>query len=381
MRLLLLSEYFPNSGSAEFRGGVESRCFSVARELAKRHDVTVITSYSGGPRMEEFEGILVERVGKQHAYSHSGSVGSRFSFAREAVKTGKRLERADIVDGYNFLSYLPAHTIASHHRTKCVATYHDVWIGGEWHRLKGLLTGTLGELWERMVLANVWDKFIAVSSFTKSKLTRHGIPGTKVEVIPNGINLARFKAVKRTRSAHPSVCCVSRLVPYKQVDMLIRAMSIIAKEVPDASCSVIGTGPERSSLETLVKELGLTKHVRFLGFLERHEDVIREMKSAWTFAFPSSVEGFGMVAVEAMACGTPHVSSNIPPIAEATGNGKGGFLFDTGDVVALAEHLIQLLQDRKLRAKKAKEGKKHAKQFDWPIIVKQIERVYEGLLS
>lgn len=381
MRVLLLSEYFPTSSSAELKGGVESRCFSVARELAKKYDITVITSYQGGDREEYFDGILVRRAGRTHPYSPSGSIRSRLSFAMRAVAAGRRLPHMDIVDGYNFLSYLPAYRLARLHGAKSVATYHDVWAGGEWIQHTGLVTGVLGEVWERAVLSRRWDRLIAVSDFTKQKLEQHGIDPNKVRVVHNGINLRRFAAVRAEKTAHPSVCCVSRLVKYKQVDVLVRAMAQVVREVPDASCSIIGTGDERSSLERNIRELGLEKSISLRGFLPRHEDVIREMKSSWTLAFPSRIEGFGMVAVEAMACGTPHVSSNIPAIAEATGNGKGGFLVAPGDDTALARRIIQLLEDKKLRAKKAQEGREHAAQFDWPLIVRQIEHIYRGLLG
>lgn len=381
MRLLLLSEYFPSSSSAELKGGVESRCFSVARELAKKYDVTVVTSYQHGDREEYFDGILVRRAGRKHPYSHSGSIRSRLSFARKAITAGRRLPHMDIVDGYNFLSYLPTYRLARLHRAKSIATYHDVWAGGEWIRHTGLVTGVLGEVWERAVLSRKWEQFIAVSNFTKGKLEQHGIDNKKIHVVHNGINFRRFTGVRAEKTAYPSVCCVSRLVPYKQVDVLIRAMAHVSKEVPDATCSIIGTGKERGHLEKLIRKLGLTENIRLLGFLPRHEDVIREIKSSWTFAFPSRVEGFGMVAVEAMACGTPHVSSNIPAIAEATGKGKGGFLVASGDENALARRLIKLLQDRKLRAKKAEEGREHAAQFDWPLIVREVEQIYKGLIE
>lgn len=381
MRILLVSEYFPSSGSAELTGGVESRCFAVARELAKRHDVRVIASYQGGPRLEEFEGITVERVGSPHSYSNTGSIPSRLSFALAAAKKGKALERPDIVDGYNFLSYLPAHAIAHHHGAKSVATYHDVWAGGEWLSHKGLLTGMLGEVWERRVLSKRWDRIIAVSAFTKAKLAARGVPAESVEVVHNGINLARLGAVKATKSAHPSVCCVSRLVPYKQVDVLVRAMALVCMQVGGATCRIIGTGGERQRLEQLANELGISKNVEFLGRIERHDDVIAEMKRAWAFAFPSRVEGFGMVAVEAMACGTPHVSSDIPAIAEATGDGRGGFLVAPGSIEEMAGRLVELLRDGRLRQQKAKEGREHAKRFGWPLIVRQVEQVYEGLLN
>lgn len=87
-----------------------------------------------------------------------------------------------------------------------------------------------------------------------------------------------------------------------------------------------------------------------------------------------------MVALEAMACTTPIVCSDIPPVAEATG-GKGGFLVPPGDVDAFADKILRILQNKSLRGKKAVEARKHAGNFDWPLIVKQVEKTYKQQLS
>jgi len=376
MRLLLLSEYFPSSEQAELKGGVEARCFSIAQELAKRHDVEVITSFQGGPRLDEVGEVIVHRVGMRHPYASSGALLSRLSFVRAAAGKGRDLP-CDIVDGCNFLSYLPAHRIARTHGARSVATYHDVWAGGEWLRHTGLLTGVLGELWERRSLSLPWDRIIAVSEHVRVKLSARGIPAERVSVVPNGIDFPALQELKAAKSAAPSICCVARLVPYKRLDVLVRAMAIVSREVPDATCHIIGTGPERHRLEHLIHEHGLSGKVTLRGFLPRHDDVLEAMKSSWVFCLPSEVEGFGISVLEALGCGTPVVCSDIPALREATGT--AATLVPPGDATALAAALVDHLRDGKLRARKARDGKAHASRFDWPRIAGEVERIYSAL--
>ena len=160
MKILLLSEYFPSSEKANVTGGVEARCFNVAKGLSKRNKVKVITSWQKGQKREDkFSGIEVYRVGPHHDYSHSGSLFSRLRFARALVKKGTEFSDVDVVDGYSFLTYLPAYEIARKLKKPSVITYHETWIG-EWVRNKGIFTGVPGEIWERRVLSKRYSKII-----------------------------------------------------------------------------------------------------------------------------------------------------------------------------------------------------------------------------
>jgi len=96
------------------------------------------------------------------------------------------------------------------------------------------------------------------------------------------------------------------------------------------------TGPEEVNLKKLVNKLNLRANVEFLGFIENHDDVIRQLKASDVFALPSIVEGFGMVVIEAMAAGIPYVASDIPPIREVTSKGIGGLLFEPTNCEDLA---------------------------------------------
>src|SRR3989344_2031017 len=187
MNICIITEYFPETEKLEIRGGVEARAYHIASQLAKRHTVYVITSSEHEDQKQyKLSGINVI-VCSKHAYTHEGALFSRLRFAWRAYKIWKMLQKKDIhiVDGYNYISYLPAYFLGKKLGAKRVATYHEVWLGS-WIKNKGLLTGLFGALWEWIVLHCRWDALIAVSAFTKEKLQQHIADG-HVKVVPNGI--------------------------------------------------------------------------------------------------------------------------------------------------------------------------------------------------
>lgn len=370
MRICLVSEYFPKSEKCEVRGGVEARCFFIAKHLAKKHKVTVLTSWEKGTKKKDkFAGIDVIRCGKQRSYSQKGSFFGRASFMKEAYKEGIKL-KFDLVDGYNYISYLPAYNIAEKLKIPSIATYHDVWVG-RWVKNVGII-GILGEIMERKTLAKNWTRFIAVSSFTKLNLIEVGIDKDRIDVVYNGVDLKEHRKIKIKKYAKPTICCIARLVTYKRVDDLINALKIINKKI-HVQCKIIGVGPERKKLESLSKGLD----VEFLGFVKKHEDVLTVLKKSHIFCLPSIVEGFGMGTVEAMACGVPYVCSSIAPVKEVTNNGVGGLLFRSRIVDNLAKKIILLLENKNLYKKKQKEASEFVKRYDWSNIVKKVEEVYK----
>lgn len=379
MKILLISEYFPNSGDSDVTGGVEARCFNVAKGLAKRNKVKVITSWQkGSKRYDKFSGIEVYRVGNNNpynAYSPFNSTFARLNFAKEAVKQGIMFSDIDVVDGYSFISYPAAYEIGRKLKKPCVITYHETWIG-EWITNKGLVTGIPGEIWERRVLGKKFDMIIAVSEFTKRKLVKRGI--NNVVVIPNGVDLGNYNI--KAKKLPNNICCISRLTEKKKIDDLVKAVALVRKEIPSVKCRIIGKGPELEKLKKLVSELKLEKNIEFLGFVPKNEDVIKILKSSSLFCLPSVLEGFGMVIVEAMASNVPYVCSDIEPLQEVTSFGKGGLLFKAEDYIDLSVKIVKLLEDRKLYNKKIKEEKTLVKKYDWDLITKEIEKTYDRLL-
>jgi len=379
MNILIATEYFPSSEECDVKGGVEARAFYIAKNLAENHNVYVITSWEEGlPQKDEICGINVIRCGKQRKYSQCGSFTERLSFMKEAVKIGKKLD-VDIVDGYNFITYPVAYKISEKLGIPRIATYHDVWLGGEWIKNIGFF-GIFGEILERYVLSKKWDKFIAVSGYTKEKLISAGIDGNNIEIVYNGVNLEEYQKIKVPKEKN-TLCYVGRLVKYKKVDDLIKLVNIIKTDFPDVKLKIIGTGPEKESLEKMVKNLHLEDNVEFLGFVEKHEDVLKHIKSSTIFSLPSTVEGFGMVTIESVASETPYVNSAIPPTIEITENGKGGLLFEPENVSDLTIKIKMLLEDRELYYKKQQECLKLSKKYDWKKLARKVGDIYLDVLG
>jgi glycosyltransferase involved in cell wall biosynthesis len=379
MDILIVTEYFPSSENCNVKGGVESRAFHIAKNLAKNHNVHIITSWEAGlSQKDEFCGINIIRCGKQRKYSQCGSFTERLSFMNEAVKTGKKLN-IDIVEGYNFITYPVAYNISKKLNIPRIATYHDVWLGGEWIKNVGFY-GIFGEILERYVLSKKWNKFIAVSKYTKEKLIKAGIKEKDIDVIYNGVDLEKYQNIKAHKDKN-TICYVGRLVKYKKVDNLINSVNILKTNFSDIKLKIVGTGPEKENLEKIVKTMHLEDSVEFLGFVEKHEDVIKHIKSSTIFSLPSVVEGFGMVTIESVASETPYVNSAIPPTIEITENGKGGLLFEPENINDLSMKIKMLLENKELYFKKQMECLELSKEYDWNKLTHDVENIYLDILG
>lgn len=367
MNILLLTEYFPDSDKGEFSGGVEARCYFMARELSKEHNVKVVCSWrKGQKRKTRMKGFEVERVGPHHAYSNKGGFVSRIRFAFAAYNKIKKEKKYDYVDSYNFTTYIPGYLGARRIKAKTIATYHETWLG-EWIKNKGLLTGLVGEILERTALFFDWDTIVPVSNFTKQQLVKKGIPKQKMKVVYNGVLLDDFRNTRAKKSKKFRVVYVGRLIKTKRVETLIRAVKL----VEDVECVIVGDGDDKQYFKNLVKELGVEDKVRFTGFLDTKEEVIKEIKKAHVFCLPSAVEGFGITVVEAMASGIPVITSNIPPLLEVTGNGEYGLNFKLDNYKELASKIRFLKKDQKKRTEMKKKGLKRAEDFEWENIAKE----------
>jgi glycosyltransferase involved in cell wall biosynthesis len=376
MRISIVTEFFPKSEKIEIRGGAESRAFHVAKHLAKAHEVTVLTTREyGTDKMDEFLGIKVMRLGRERRYSQKGSWLNRLSFILEGMKVQNEF---DLIDGHSFVSYPLAWDLSKKQQIPAIATYHDVWIG-RWIKHMEVM-GVFGELLERYVLSRNWKKYIVVSGFVQSLLMKHGIDKDRIEIIPNGIEIEKYEKLKVSKFSRPTICCISRLVEYKHVNDILKALVIVKKEIPDISCKIIGTGPEEMRLKSLATKLGLKNRVEFLGFIPNHVHLAKILKSSHVLCLASSVEGFGIVLLEAIASRVPFVASKIPPLVETTG-GKGGLFFRSRDYKNLADKLVQILKNKSLQKKCIQQGSRVIQKYEWRSITKKIEEVYERCLE
>jgi len=208
----------------------------------------------------------------------------------------------------------------------------------------------------------------------------------KCRVVPFGIRISSFelpettqKKVDELRDGLPSVLCVGRLVPYKGLEYVIRAMEDI-----NARLRIIGTGPLEYSLKSLAHERGVADRVEFLGEASA-EDLVAHYHACDVFALPSitNAEMFGVVQLEAMACRKPVISTNLPTgVSWVNQHGKTGYVVAPGNVAELAQSIKLLMSNPQLRAEMGAAGRMRVEQhFTSTRMAAAMLEVYEEMLN
>lgn len=380
MKILIISEYFPSGKDLKFSGGVEARTYFLAKNLAKHHQVHVVTSRLPGTKLnEKLSRINIHRVGKIKAYqanAHIVSIFSLISFIFEAVRVGSNLN-PEIVDGGNFISHFIAKRIAQKNKIPAVYWYPDVFIG-QWIKTSGLISGFFGWILEKYNLSTKPECFVSISSQTTKKLINNHVNPKIIKTIPCGVEPEEFRQ-KINKETPPVIVCINRLVPYKHVEDIIWAHALLIKKNIKCSLKIIGTGQEEAKLTNITKMLGLKKTIHFYKNLPRNE-LIRFIKSSTVLCSASTVEGFGINIIEAASCGVPYVLSNIEIFKEITKDGQGGLFFKTRNIKDLASQLTTLLASKSIYKKKQKEALNLAKSYDWKKVSIETEKVYISLI-
>ncbi len=241
-------------------------------------------------------------------------------------------------------------------------------------------------VWPAALLARSIEKYfvpfvyrhtqlITVSESTKKDMLALGLTGSGIEVINPGVDITQLAPGEK--DAHPLVVYVGRLQAYKSVDVLIRAFELLHLSHPTARLVIAGGGEDENNLKQLTKALGLKTVVSFLGKIEEELKIFL-MQQAWVFANPSSMEGWGITSIEANACGTPVVASNVPGLRDSVRNPHTGYLVEYGNPAAFAEKIDLLISNTKQRQFMEQESLDWAAKFDWN---QQAEKALEVLLN
>lgn len=214
------------------------------------------------------------------------------------------------------------------------------------------------------------DAVVAVSHFTRNALIRiMGVDEKKITLIHNGVNTERFVPGDRNPvlierhglQGRQIILTVGRIVPRKGLDAVIRALPQVLEQAPDAHYLVVGDGHYRAALETLVERLGLRDRVTFAGKVAE-EELADYYRIADVFAMPNrempdgDTEGFGLVFLEANACGVPVIGGRAGGAVEAVQDGENGILVDGWSLEDIAEALTRLLTDEALHDRIARRG-------------------------
>ncbi len=215
------------------------------------------------------------------------------------------------------------------------------------------------------------DQVVANSKYTQRQLIDNGVSGEKIQIIYPSIDLERFTKTINRITVRKSygwqdknvILSMGRLVERKGQDTVIKALPLVAAQVPNIHYAIGGSGPYQRILEQLAIQEGVEKYIEFLGFVDEAE-LVQRYAAADIFSMISreiptagEVEGFGIVYLEANATSTAVIAGRSGGVEDAVADGHSGLLVDPEDHIAVAHTMVTLLQDHRLRHQLISQGK------------------------
>jgi D-inositol-3-phosphate glycosyltransferase len=254
---------------------------------------------------------------------------------------------------------------------------------------------------ERRIMSSA-DRLIAANPLEKAQMIwLYGADPAKIEVIPCGVDVDLFHRIPRDEAKayldmpqqNRMVLFVGRIEPLKGIDVLMEAMALVLDqmdELRDGIClCIIGGDPdadadsldqEMSRLQQMREQLGIADVVTFLG--KKAQDALPyHYSAAEVCVVPSHYESFGMVALEAMACGTPVIASRVGGLTFTVRDGQTGFLVPSDDRSSLADRLRLLLADEKLRRAMSHQAIELSQRYSWSVVASQVVAAYRNLVA
>jgi glycosyltransferase involved in cell wall biosynthesis len=336
-------------------GGAEVHFFEIFGRLVDRgHQVVLVTSgWKGADPEASIRGIDVRRYGGRHSFALKG---------RGAVR--RTLESQDFDLIVEDVNKLPLFLGTLTNLPICVIVPHLFGTTA----FKEASLPIAGAVWlaERLIPPMYRRAtFHAISESTREDLEQRGINGSDITVIFPGVDTGWLAPDEATpRAEIPTFLYVGRLKRYKGIDGVLEAMARLRDSGVKVELKIVGRGDDQTRLEKLVQQLGIRSVVRFLGFVDE-EEKRRLLREAWAVVFPSAKEGWGIVNVEAAACGTPAVASDSPGLRESVRNGETGMLVPHGDSAALARTLEKFADDPELVASLGRNARQFAETLSW----------------
>jgi len=349
MNILLLSQFFSTT-----KGGGEYLFKIMAKNLAQRnHKIHIITHEIEDEDYNVDENIKVHLISPKLKYEGGLPPGflDNIRYTINAVKFGKKLiknEKIDIIHSNNFspalagsiLSFLtskPHITAIWDIFTLCGKDYWKKWVQ---QRGVSKIHTLIGPRFEKLVLKMPSKAIHTISEATNDDLKKFGAKKPVFVISP---------AIEKTECENTQVnfsqfIYVGRLVFYKNVEVLIRAVQLIKKTIPNIKLIIVGGGPQRNLLEDLAKELDVESNVDFRGYVSSEEKT-KLVTQSNALVFPSLCEGFGLVILESFAHNKPVLVANIRPMSDIVTHNVTGYVLDPHNEEVWAEHMLRLIKE------------------------------------
>lgn len=372
MNILIFStDYKPNTG------GIAEYTYQVAKHFQKKGHYVVVLSIKmpGSKEFDRKQSFKTVRVANSFLLSCW-----RLTYALISIAKQYKIEYvfSTITHPCGEITYL----LGKFLKYKAVVAVHgyEVMYPGKTFRQRiKLIFKPL-----RTYIYNNVDAIFTVSNFSRKKLMKSGVRPWQISVFNNGVDISKWEnrdlekeaQLRRTLNlgSRKVILSISTLGERKGHDIVLKALPQVIKEVPHLAYLIGGVGPKRSCLENIVNSLKLQPYVRFLGFVAE-EDISSLYHLSDVFVLISrqsgtSVEGFGIVFLEANACRKPVIGGHSGGISDAVIDGKTGLLVDPESPPQIARALIRLLKDARLAKKLGNQGYKRVRnELTWEKIV------------
>jgi len=364
LRIALIAEdYYPQLG------GVPEHVHHLARELeALGHHAIIVTSKMkhGAVSTKPVEHADVRRIGTSLViYANGGvariTVGWRLTRRLEELFRAERFDIVHVHGGLNPTLGIVAPRAARRAGIPVVATFHT-WFP----RSIGLRI--LRRPFQRMLDRHA--AAIAVSNAARDAMARYFT--APWEIIPNGVDTAFFRpGLGHGEGGGPRLLWLGRIEPRNDLATVLAAMPEILERHPGAQLTVVGDGPWRPRMERAARRLGPCVH--FAGYVNGGRPVY--YRAADVYLCPTTRASFGVTLLEAMACGTPLVVSDIPAFRDLA-TASGAVFAPPGDAAAWARAVNGLIDDPARRATMMGEGRVVAERHAWPLVAQRVLAVY-----
>ena len=346
-------------------GGAEVFTREVARRWVKAgHEVTLFASEFPNCKKEEVvDGVRIVRAGGKYSVYWRAKKYYKKHFSKEGYDV--------VIDEVNTRPFLTPKFV--NNGEKFVALIHQL-AREYWFYETPFPISYVGYYF----LENRWLRnYVDVTTVTVSESTRRDLVDLgfkRISVVPEGLNFKPLGAVPE-KTAVPVVVYVGRLKRAKRPDHAVRAFKIVKEKVPEAELWVLGDGPFKKDLEKMACE-----GVRFFGGFANAErrDFIGKV---WILVNPSVREGWGLNVVEAAALGVPCVAYDVAGLRDSVKDGVTGLLVESGNVEALAEAVMRVLQDDGLRRRLSENALKYSKEFSWDGTAEEFMKVLERTVN
>jgi glycosyltransferase involved in cell wall biosynthesis len=375
-------------------GGGEYIFYQWAKEFVNRGNKVVVITQALKNHVfthEIIDGIEVHRVLPIINYTGQLSINiiHNIGFLFSALIKGLSLNRIhgfDIIHSNTYTPALVGKILSFLLKKPYIITIHDIYLINKkfwinWSSQKGIsnLNRFTAPLFEKMILSLNPNIIHTVSETSKKDIKKY--VNNKIVVIPNGINIEEYKSIYKVRNnkeSTKSVLFIGRLVFYKNVQTIIKAFKIVLKSLPEYKLIIIGDGPYKTNLEKMT--VNYTDKIIFKG---RISDKLKHkyISESSLLLMPSTVEGFGIVVLEAYSYKKPVISSNIMPLPEIVINGITGYNVNPYDHKEWANKIIDLINNQEKNKRMGLKGHKMVlKNYTITRTVDKLESIYKSLI-